>query len=645
MQKLVFVSLVGLAVCVQAREYAPRVVSPHNADAYSMKTFRQFPRWRDLEGDALAWEVYKYLVDRETGLFHMNQVLEGPDTLSEYRTVRDPVKIINVYGYGFCGLFGPVMAGVWEDMGMGPARTVVLPDWNHVTSEVFYDDRWHYVDVDVRAAFRRADGTLASMENARSDASLWHSRGPLFFPNDSLERTREIYRKTPVWHFHRFNQSGHTMDFVLRQGETLTRWWHPQGGRWHHDESYHQSDWLRKLIEKPPRGPKPNHRHFTVHNHANGRFVYEPNMTDRSTDFHDGAYHAENVRPGPEGLALIRPGEGHAVFEVRSPYVIVPLVGEMETRDDDREASVVVLDGRGISLSISADGGLTWTDLPEPSSSPATFDLTPHVAGGYGYLLKLALLGQPEEAIVRSIRITTWVQVAPASLPSLKKGKNRMEYRTGDHHGLKTRVVEIRSNAGDPDDLRKYLVSPPDDYDPARRTGRIRGPLTVKVESPPGTKIAWFTAGASFRTGLHQSARNNRNTIEYAVDAPRDFRQVYRADVPTDTEHWHYNAHPEVRLDEPARRVFVRYFGDPAINNFHIYAHALDDGRRSNSPVVITHRWSEEGGRREKTVTVSGPGSYEVVAEGEPANESIEISLPSGLPETESVIRNVSRRR
>ena len=66
----------------EAREYAPRVVSPHNADAYSMRTFRQFHRWRDLECGELAWEVYKYLVDKRTGVFHMNEVLEGDDVPS-----------------------------------------------------------------------------------------------------------------------------------------------------------------------------------------------------------------------------------------------------------------------------------------------------------------------------------------------------------------------------------------------------------------------------------------------------------------------------------------------------------------------------------------------------------------------------------
>ena len=44
---------------------------------------------------------------------HLGVRLGGRDVLSEYQVVRDPVKIINGYGYGYCGLLGPVMAGVW----------------------------------------------------------------------------------------------------------------------------------------------------------------------------------------------------------------------------------------------------------------------------------------------------------------------------------------------------------------------------------------------------------------------------------------------------------------------------------------------------------------------------------------------------
>ena len=62
---LCLLTLVGRAA---AREYSPRVVSPHNADAYSMKTFARFHRWRNLTGDAKVFAIYEYLVDRRTGL-------------------------------------------------------------------------------------------------------------------------------------------------------------------------------------------------------------------------------------------------------------------------------------------------------------------------------------------------------------------------------------------------------------------------------------------------------------------------------------------------------------------------------------------------------------------------------------------------
>jgi hypothetical protein len=95
---------------------------------------------------------------------------------------------------------------------------------------------------------------------------LWKDRGPLFFPNEALDATRRNCQTNPVHHYHGFHQGGHTRDYVLRQGETFTRWWTPQGGCWHHRPEYHCQPWLRKLLEQPPRGPKPNHRHFTVRN-------------------------------------------------------------------------------------------------------------------------------------------------------------------------------------------------------------------------------------------------------------------------------------------------------------------------------------------------------------------------------------------
>ncbi len=618
---------------VRADVHAPRVVSPHNADGYSMKTFGDFHRWRSLDGDERAWEIYKYLVDTRTGVFHMNEVREGSDTLSEYTTVRDPVKILNVYGYGYCAIFGPFMAGVCEGAGIGPARSLILADWRHVLAEAYYDDRWHYLDVDVRAAFRRADGSLASFEESRTDPSLWVNRGPLFFPNDDLQHVRKIYEATPFYCHYGFHQTGHTMDFVLRQGEKFTRWWTPQGGRWHHLPTYHQGDFMRRLIEKEPRGPAPNHRHFTVHNYANGRFVYQPSLTAPSTDFADGVYDSDNVAIGRTGLTRKGPGDGYVVFEVRTPYIIVPKVGEVETTEDDREASVVELDTTGADVSISLDHGVTWTPIALTSGS-GRIDLTQHVAGTYGYLLRLDLRDEAEAAEVRGLSITTWVQVAPAALPSLRSGRNRMEFRTNDHYGLPSRVVAVCSDTSRPDELRKHVLRMPEDYDPQRKTGRIRGEVIATISAPPGTRIAWFTAEGSFRTHQQEAASQTQNTISYAADVPEDFEEVYRSNIPTDAGHWHCNAAREVRLDEPAEKLFVRYFGDPAVNNFKIYAHCIDEKPASTSPVVVTHTWTEDGVEKTKRVELDGASEYEIVAASEPTDEAVEIAVLSDGPQT-----------
>jgi hypothetical protein len=554
-------------------------------------------------------------------------VREGGDVLEEYLQIRDPVKLINVYGYGYCGILGPTMAGVCEQMGIGPSRALALPGWHHVVGETFYDDRWHYLDLDVRAAFRRPDGQLASLADARREDALWNQQDRrLFFPLDPIDKVREVYRNTPVHYYYGHHYGGHTMDYVLRQGETFTRWWTPQGGRWNHHSEYHNDDHFRRLFERDPRGPKCKHDGWSTHTHGNGRFVYRPDLTSATSDFDDGAFDFDNVATSSKGLTLRQSGSGYAVFEVRSPYVIVPLVGDMTTTGDDRDASIIKLDAERTVLSISVDNGITWSQL---ASGRDQHDLTSYVSGRYGYLLKLSLAGKPNEAIVRRLEISTWVQVAPASLPALRQGVNRMEFRTGDHYGLQSRVTEIRPNGNDRAEFLKHLHEPPTDYDPTRKTARAKGQFVVAVPAPPRTRIAWISAGGNFHALQGESAGQTRNRMEYAVDASEHFAEFYKADVPTGQAHWHYNADRVVKLDSPARKVFIRYTGDPGVNNIRIYGHAVDETPNDPSPVVVTHNWTENGQQRTKSVTLAGPSSYEIATHIEPANESVQIQVLS----------------
>jgi len=620
------VSVLFLPAAALAAEFAPRVLSPHNADAYSMKTFAQYARWKDLAGDAKVYEIFKYLADKRTGIFPMGAgAWEGNDVMYDFGFIRDPVKMINVYSCGYCDMLGPTMEGIMKDMGIGPARTVNLPGLSHVVAEVFYNDKWHYLDLDLRGVFRRPDGTLASLEEARKDASLWaEPRGPLRFPLDNLQSMRKQYAASRVDCRYGVNMGGSTMDYVLRRGETFTRWWRPQQDRWNHHPSYHQGAKLR-ILNRPPPGPKCKHAGWSIYTHGNGRFVYAPDLTC-AADFADGRYDSRNVAVSDKGLTLQAPGKGHVIFEVRSPYVIVPRVGKYETTDDDVEASLVRVDATGARWSVSVDNGLTWTKVVPTDGA---MDLTAQVARRYGYLLKADLAGAPGEAVVRSMKITTWVQLHPASLPSLRKGVNRMRYVTGDHYGLPTRVVEIRTNGSDRADFLKYLSTPPADFDPNRKTSRARGRFVAKVDAPPGAKIAWLSAGGNFQTYQHAAAPRTANTMAWAAEKPEGFQQFYKAAIPAGQAHWHYNADVEVKLPKPARTVYIEYVGKPAVNNLRIYAHCLEDKPRPATPTVITHTWTEGGQMKTRTVRLAGPGSYEITAERDPTDVSIELAVPS----------------
>ncbi|MEM7259430.1 MAG: hypothetical protein AAF404_18805, partial [Pseudomonadota bacterium] len=614
------------SMAAHSRAYSPRVVSEHNVDAYSMQTFVGDARFQSLSGNQKAGAMFNYLADYDTGIYSMGSgAFEGADTLYEYSLVRDPVKIINVYGYGYCDVFGPVMAGVWADAGLGAARVVDLPLIDHVATELFYEGAWHYIDLDLRATFQHNNASLASLQEARTLDSLWNRpNSPLFFPQDDLAETQRSFSQSDVINRYGVHQSGHTMDYVLRQGESFTRWWQPQGGRWLHHPNFVRESFVNDIIESEPSGPKSKHTEFTRHTHGNGQFVYQPDLTSASTDFIDGVYDFSNVETSTGGLTLSTPGSGYAIFEVRTPYVIVPLVGSTATTADDRDASVVNVSATGASYSVSTDNGLTW----QPLAGSRTMDLTRLVAGTYGYLFRIELNGNPGQAVLDTFSQSTWVQVAPAALPSLRAGSNRMEYRTGDHFGLPTRVVEVRPDTADQSDFFNHLVLEPQDYQPQSTTERIRSPFVMVAQAPPATKIAWFNAGGSFASYQLANAAFTEYSMAYAVDLPFSYTDIYSASMPQDMQHWHSNAHREIRLTEPADAIYLRYQGVPAVNTAQVYMHVLDDDQRSNSTVNITHQWLEDNTLRSYRTT-SDNGVYYVDTGADPVNVSVVLSVGS----------------
>jgi hypothetical protein len=629
---LSLLGLIGTQVC-RAKVLCVRVTSEHTADTTDLGRFRQFSQWKDKTGNDLALAIWRYLCDYETGLYHFNEVLDGPDSFDEYATVRDPLKILNVYNMGYCGIFGPVLDGIFQGVGFEQGRSFGLVRWNHCATEVWYDNAWHYFDMDVRGVPLDGTGTAVSLAEAQSNRNLWVTPPrhiEPFFPNDPDKgRVFDIYHGSPVYWYYRWFEGTHTMDFYLRQGESFTRWWTPQGGRWDHLPRYSREKWVRDLILTLPVGMKPNHRDFTRWNHGNGLFRYAPNLAAPSTDFQDGAYAVRNLAPGEQGLHLVDAGNAEVVFEVFTPYLIVAKINDLDNLADDAEASVVTLEAAlPVTLAVSLDHGLTWKPVETVPSGKKAVDLTNLVKGTYGYLLRLSASGAEKQAAIQTLSIDTWVQVAPISLPRLKKGENHLQYEVGDRYGLRTIPMLIAPDTSNPKDLQKYVVAMPKDYDPQRHTSRILGDATLRLAAPAGMKIAWLSVGAGFRTHQGEQAVKADNRIAYAVGAPRDFKEIYRSAVPTWVSHWRYNWDTDIRLDQPAQVVYVKFHGDPGLNTMRACLHLLPKDAPSVRVRVI-HSYDMDGRRYEKTVDSAEPAAYTVSCDGDPENVSVTIAVPS----------------
>jgi len=620
-----------------ARVVCPRLTSSHIADTTDLGRFRQFHEWKDKSGNELALAIWKYLSDYETGLYHFNEILEGPDPFDEYATVRDPLKILNTYNMAYCGIFGPVLDGIYHGVGFEKGRSFGLEAWNHCATEVWYDNSWHYLDVDVRGVLLRPDGVVASLAEAQKDRSLWVNPPVTvqpFFPKDpDKAKVFDIYKDSRVNYNYRWFEMAHTMDFYLRHGESFTRFWTPQGERWHHLPRYARTKWIRDLIEQEPRGPKPNHREFTRWNHGNGLFEYRPMLTSASTDFEDGYYDVRNLRPGKNGLEIIQDGVAEVVFEVFTPYIIVPKINDLDDPSDDEKASVVAAQATlPLDVLVSLDHGLTWKTAGKvQSGSIVGIDLTPLVSGTYGYLLKLKAAGRAGATAINSLNIKTWVQAAPISLPALKKGATTFHYAAGDRYHRQTIPMLVNPNTADPDDLAKYVLQMPTDYDPNRHTCRIRGEVIVRLTAPPRTKISWFTIGGTFRTHQGQQAKQTDNRIAYAVGQPDNFREIHRSDVPTWVNHWRYNWDGDVVFPEPADVVYVRYTANTGLNTIRACLHLLPE-RAPETEVKVVHRYRLNGQFTETERQLTHPCTYTVDCDGKPENISIKLEVPHGKP-------------
>ncbi|QDT42289.1 hypothetical protein Pan241w_23720 [Gimesia alba] len=109
------------------------------------------------EEKALA--IWKFLVDWR---YHFTPAEQGDE-------LHDPVKFLNVYGYGFCDDCATNFVVLARKAGL---RSRVWGLSGHVVAEAFYDGKWHMFDPDHQVVYRNSRGIIAGVEELAQHPEL-----------------------------------------------------------------------------------------------------------------------------------------------------------------------------------------------------------------------------------------------------------------------------------------------------------------------------------------------------------------------------------------------------------------------------------------------------------------------------------------
>ncbi|MBP1602742.1 MAG: putative domain lipoprotein [Acidobacteria bacterium] len=239
------------------------------------------------------------------------------------------------------------------------------------------------------------------------------------------------------------------MDFVLRPGERLIRYFAPEAeDAFYLPYKYGAGGWTEFpqevaeyaiRTEDGPRSQRDDRRWAT------GKLEYRPILSSKD------AYYPAWGSGDNSNLLLPDPNAGgdylgrregsraaQALFEMQSPYVLI----------DARLSLRVFLRDSNQSLraEISLDGGRNWGEMALVKgpfedvwqAEPSVILRSQHgrltaVSGRYGYLIRLSMLGNgaADSIRLRDIEITSRFELNPRTLPALGHGRNELQYRAG----------------------------------------------------------------------------------------------------------------------------------------------------------------------------------------------------------------------
>ncbi|MGA9958304.1 MAG: hypothetical protein WBQ06_08470 [Acidobacteriaceae bacterium] len=428
---------------MRAQVYSPVVTKVGQVDASNMTSlvqgiYRQYNATTDREKAEAIWRFY--LTDGrfvKPGMFYH---IPGWAYEEPVGQVLDPMKLLNSYGYGLCYQDGPLMAATYDAGGFKHSRVWFLT--GHTVAEVYYDGAYHMFDSDELGYNPIGDGPL----KLRDVASVWQLEhdgsiitrnvtGPTtsnpktvdypWYPADvragDMKDLAELYttiNDNYLYAYRRYPE-GRTMDFVLRPGERMIRYYRPTpAGTFYLPYTYDGKDWkilpdFAQFSLPPSAGPRSEK---DARMWATGKIEYRP--TDISTEL---------TRKGDDATYT---------FSMPSPYVIIDahfsVQAVLPAADDKLTAETSIDGGRSWTESGSLAGPFTGPWGIHAADLPGAQGHRTAVSGTYGYLVRFSLHGEANQMpALQGVFLTTIFQLNPRTLPALTAGENQFEYRAG----------------------------------------------------------------------------------------------------------------------------------------------------------------------------------------------------------------------
>jgi len=160
---------------------------------------------------ARALTIWSFVKERR---WHGEPISENSHDL------HDPVKLTNVFGYGYCDDAAAVMTNLSIEAGL-KARVWGLN--GHVVSEIFYDEKWHMFDADQNIVYRDSSHNVLDLEflSLNPDFITQYSEEPIMMSKKKYAEIICSIEDNKITEWYSNKASKHSMFFLLNPDDEV----------------------------------------------------------------------------------------------------------------------------------------------------------------------------------------------------------------------------------------------------------------------------------------------------------------------------------------------------------------------------------------------------------------------------------------